>query len=338
VVAGSPEQDNSDPAVVEGWLYWNRNVIHQGVALVPSGGGEAREIAVGQVPAWRPDGKQISYTFGGWRLADWSLNLDVAAIGVSAAGRRTGDPKVLVSGYHEDFPAAWSPDGRWIAYHSRRSNTAVPFYFASGSTDDIYLRRADDEHAPEIRLTDFGLETGPAYWSPDGRQLLFSSRVKGAEPQIRRLWVLTLDPDTGRVLKTGKLPLPQGMRSAEWGAWSPDGDAIAVEDSRGGEERSLWVMRADGSEGRKLVDYRAAAMTGVDWTRDGKAIVYSALAGAGTQLFRISRSGGTPAQLTRDTGNLMHPRVSPDGRWIACTRIVQSQQIWKRPLGKTAAY
>jgi hypothetical protein len=128
VVAGSPEQDNSDPMVVEGWLYWSRNAIHQDVALVPSGGGEAREIAVGQVPIWRPDGKQISYTFGGWRLADWALNLDVAAVGVNAAGRRTGDPKVLVSGYHEDFPAAWSPDGRWIAYHSHRSKAAVPFY------------------------------------------------------------------------------------------------------------------------------------------------------------------------------------------------------------------
>jgi len=28
----------------------------------------------------------------------------------------------------------------------------------------------------------------------------------------------------------------------------------------------------------------------------------------------------------------MHPRLSPDGRWIACTRIIQSKQIWRRPL------
>jgi Tol biopolymer transport system component len=49
-------------------------------------------------------------------------------------------------------------------------------------------------------------------------------------------------------------------------------------------------------------------------------------------LFSISRAGGTPVQLTHDAGNLMHPRVSPDGKWIACTRIVQSKQIWRRPL------
>jgi Tol biopolymer transport system component len=136
------------------------------------------------------------------------------------------------------------------------------------------------------------------------------------------------------VQKTEKLTLPTGMRSAEWAAWSPDGTEIAVADHRGGEDRSLWVMHADGTDARKLLDYRAATITGVDWMRDGKAIVYSALAGAGTQLFRVPRAGGAPIQLTRDTGNLMHPRVSPDGRWIACTRIVQSQQIWKKPLGK----
>jgi Tol biopolymer transport system component len=333
-MADSPEQDNSDPAVVDGWLYWNRNVIHQDVALVPAGGGEAREIAVGQVPMWHPDSKEISYAFGGWRLADWGLNLDVAAIGVNAAGKRTSDPKVLVAGYHIDFSAAWSPDGHWIAYHSQRSKTPVPSAFAPGGTDDIYLRLADDAHAPEVRLTDFGVETGPAYWSPDGNRLLFASQEKDGAPEIYRLWVLTIDPKSGRVLRTEKLPLAAGMRNAEWGAWSPGGAEIAAVDHRGGEERSVWVMRADGSDARKLADYRAAAMTGVDWTRDGKAVVYGALAGAGTQLFRVARTGGTPVQLTRDTGNLMHPRSSPDGRWIACTRIVQSQQIWKRPLGK----
>jgi Tol biopolymer transport system component len=334
VVAESAGEDNSDPAVVEGWLYWNRNAIHQDVALVPAGGGESREIAVGQVPMWSPDGRQISYTFGGWRLADWALDLDVAAVGINAAGKRTSEPRVLISGYHEDFPAAWSPDGRWLAYHSHRSQTPVPFYNAPGSTDDIYLRRAGEALALEVRLTDFGRETGSAFWSPDGSRLLFTSWVKGGQPEIDRLWVLTLDPRTGSVLKTEKLPLPAGLRSAGWAAWSPDGSEIAIEDDREGDDKSLWVVRADGSNGQKLVDYKAATITGVDWMRDGKSIVYSALAGAGTQLFRVARSGGAPVQLTRDTGNLMHPRVSPDGRWIACTRLVQSQQIWKRPLGK----
>jgi len=268
---------------------------------------------------------------GGWRRADWALNLDSAVVSVNAQGEAVSRPTVIVEGYHEDFPAAWSPDGLWIAYHSHRSKVPVAEYNGAGSTDDIYLRHADDLHAPEIRLTDFGWETGSAYWSPDGRKLLFSSWVKGGQPGIDRLWVLTLDPETGRVLGSARLSLSSEIRSAQWAAWSPDGKEIAIEANRGGDERSIWVVHADGTQPQKLLDYRGTTYGGLDWLPTGQTLVYSGLAGNNMQLFAISR-GGTPQQISRDDGNLLHPRVSPDGRWIACTRIVQSQQIWRRAL------
>jgi Tol biopolymer transport system component len=81
-----------------------------------------------------------------------------------------------------------------------------------------------------------------------------------------------------------------------------------------------------------LLDYHGTTYDGLDWTPDGRNIIYSGLAGDKLQLFSIPRVGGTPTQLTHDAGNLMQPRVSPDGKWIACTRIVQSKQIWRRPL------
>jgi Tol biopolymer transport system component len=114
--------------------------------------------------------------------------------------------------------------------------------------------------------------------------------------------------------------------------WSPDGKEIAIEDNRGEGKRSLWVVSADGSHPEKLLDYEGTTYGGLDWNHDGKRIIYSGLSGDRLQLFSEPRAGGSPSQLTHDSGNLMHPRVSPDGRWIACTRIVQSQQIWRRPL------
>ena len=317
-VVESAREDNFEPAVIGGNLYWSRNLIEDSIVVVPVAGGAAAEIVTGgEVPMWSPDNKRIGYTFGGWRLADWALDLDAAVVGVDEKGQRSSVPAVIISGYHEDFPPAWSPDGHWIAFHSHRSKTPVPEYSSAGSTDDIYLRKADDPQAPEIRLTDFGWETGPAYWSPDGQKLLYSSWVRGGEPRIDKLWVTTVDLELGRALRTDLLPLPAEIRSAQWAAWSPDGKEIAIEDNRGGGMRNLWIVREDGSQPVKVLDYQGTTYGGLDWTADGKNIIYSALAGEGLQLFSVPRGGGASQQLTHDSGNLMHPRVSPDGRWIA---------------------
>jgi len=333
VVAESENQDNFDPAVADGRLYWNRNVIHAAIALLPIVGGEANEVvAGGQLPVWSFDGGRLSYYFGDLRLVDWALNLDAGIVGVDAQGKPTSEPRVIVSGYHEDFPAAVSPNGRWIAFHSHRSLMPLAEYLSPGHSDDIYLRRADDPKAPEIRLTDFGWEAGPAFWSPDGSKLIFSSWQKGGQWGIDKTWVISLEPESGEVLNIKMLPLPSSVRSSQWVSWSPDGKEIAIEDNRGGEDRIIWIAPADGSRVQKLIAYKGTTYGGLDWRPDGKTIIYSGLTGDRMQLFEVPRQGGAPRQLSHDAGNLLHPRVSPKGRWIACTRLVQSQQVWSMPL------
>jgi Tol biopolymer transport system component len=332
-VVESPGEDNNSPAATGSNLYWSRTVVHDSIVAIPAVGGDAREIvAGGELPMWSPDGRRIAYFFGGWRMADWALNLDDAVVSVDENMRRTSEPSIIVAGNHEDFPPAWSPDGKWIAFHSHRSAKPLPEYSAPGSADDIWLRRADDMHAPEIRLTDFGWETGPAYWSPDGRKLMFVSYDRSSKKEIGKIFVLTLDTQAGKVIKTEILPLGPDIASANSSAWSPDGQEIAIEDDRGKGRRVLWVVRTDGSHPQKLADYEGTTYGGLDWTRDGKAIVFAGLARDRLQIFSVPRAGGAPLQLTHDSGNLMHPQVSPDGRWIACTRIVQSKQIWRRSL------
>ena len=183
-----------------------------------------------------------------------------------------------------------------------------------------------------MRLTDFGLETGPAYWSPDGKKLLFASRDRSGTLGISKLWVLTMDPETGAVLHKEMLPLPGDIHSVRWASWSLDGKEIGVEDDRGDDKRVLWVVSADGSHPDKLYDYACTTYWGLDWSHDGKSIIFRGLAGNLLQLFSIPRAGGVPKQLTHDSGNLMHPRVSPDGHRIACTRETQWKQIWKQSL------
>lgn len=332
-IVESPGQDNSAPAVAGGNLYWTRTVHNDSIVLIPATGGKAKElVAGGEVPMWSPDSHRVAYFFGGARLADWALDLDDAVVAIDDDGNRASQPTVIVSGYHEDFPPAWSPDGKWIAFHSHRTAKPVPMYDDPASTDDVYLRRADDIHAPEIRLTDFGWETGPAYWSPDGQKLLFTSYDRNGQAGIDKLYVLEMDTEVGRALSAKMVPLPPEIHSVAWEAWSPDGEKIAIEDNRGGDDRTLWTIHADGSHAEKLLDYKGTTYDGLDWSPDGKTIVFSALADGRLQLFVIPYFGGATRQLTQDSGNLMHPRISPDGKWIACTRMTQSKQIWRRPL------
>jgi Tol biopolymer transport system component len=320
--------DDFAPSVADGFLYWTHNDIFNSVVVIPSSGGAARAVVDGvELPYWSPDGKQIAFTYGGWRLADWALNLDAGVVGVDSQARPTSKMKPIVTGYHEDFTPAWSPDGKWIAYHSHRSRTPVSSFSAAGSTDDLYLRRVSDGASKEIRLTDFGWEDGVADWSPDSRQLVFDSWERGGPQGISKPWIVTINPSNGKPVRVERLPLPDPIKNATGESWSPKGDEIAFEERTEGNGRILWVVSTDGKRAEKLAEYTSSTYGNLDWTPDGKTIVYGALAGERLQIFAVPCSGGLPWQLTNDPANLMHPQVSPDGRWIACTRISQSKEI-----------
>jgi len=329
VVVQAPGDDFA-PCVANGFLYWTHNEIHDSVVVIPSSGGAARVVVdEAHLPYWSPDGKEIAFTYGQWRLADVALNLDAGVVAVDSEVRCKSKMKPIVTGYHEDWPPAWSPDGKWIAFHSHRSPTPVSSYSAAGNTDDLYLRRVSGGPSEEIRLTDFGWEVGMGDWSPDGRRLVFSSWERGGPQGISKPWIVTIDPSTGKPVRVERLPLPDPIKNAGDLSWSPKGDEIVFDEHTDGNGRILWVVSTDGKRAEKLVEYTSSTYGGLDWTPDGKTIVYGALAGERMQIFAIPRSGGSPKQLTNDPANLMHPQVSPDGRWIACTRMSQSKEIWR---------
>jgi Tol biopolymer transport system component len=325
--------DDIYPMVAGETLYWTHNRYADAIVVLPAAGGEARAVLLGgMLPYWSADGARLAYTGADYRLADWGLNLDAFVVAVNDSGRPISRSTPIAAGYHEDFTPAWSPNGAWIAYHSHRPATPVPLYDSPGHTDDIYLRRP---HAPmnqEIRLTDWGWETGMADWAPDGRHLVFDSWDQGGTPGIAKPWIVTVDTATGRLADRRRLPLPRGVAATRLASWSPKGDAIAfVAQERPGRQ-ALWVTAPDGRGARRLVEYDNWTYGGLDWTPDGQSIVFGALAGGRVQIFKIRRTGTTATPLTSDSANVMHPQVSPDGRWIAATRLVHEKLLRRVPL------
>jgi Tol biopolymer transport system component len=324
--------DKIAPVEAGGHLFWAQNAARESVVALPAAGGAAHEVAGGaQVPSWSRDGQRIGYVFGNGRRVDWALNLDAWAVAVNAEAQPAAPPAAVIAGNHEDFEPEWSPDGKWIAFHSHRAAAPVATYDAPGSSDDIWIKKAADPVAAEIRLTDFGWEAGSPSWSPDGRRLVFSSWEKGGKAGVAFLWIVTVSPETGASLGRVKLALPAQIVNPQWAAWSPkSNDEIAVADESAPGERVIWVISADGKQAQPLVKYKSDTYGGLDWTPDGQSIIYSALQDGRMQLFSMPRAGGKPVKISNDTANLLHPRVSPDGRWIAATRLEITQEIWKK--------
>ena len=318
--------DDCCPYVAGGVLYWTHNDPAAQVVVFPFAGGEPHVVADhGFLPRWSPDGRQIAFTRGYFRLADYGLDMDGWVAGIDSAASVASPPTSWIAGFGEDMGPVWSPDGRWVAYHSHRSATAVPLYESPGRTDDTWLRLASG--GPEIRLTDFGFEVGPPDWSPDGRHLIFESWEKNGVPRFAKPWIITIDPRSGRVLETVRMPLPAGVAGISGEAWSPRGEEIAFIERIDDVRRALWLSHPDGTMAQKLVEFQSYTLGGVAWTPDATELLYGALTEGRMQIFAVARAGGAPRQLTHDAANMMHPSVSPNGRFVAASRIPWHKEL-----------
>ncbi|MGB7283167.1 MAG: S9 family peptidase [Candidatus Acidiferrum sp.] len=165
--------------------------------------GDEKQISKGDFAVsdarWSPDGAQVAFTTNPTpRLDDIALQtawvMDVAS-GTKRKLAETADPT---------HTARWSPDGKWIAYLSSpglliyKENLFV--VVASGGT-------------PKKLSESFELNAGEPIWSPDGKQIYFSTddrealRVFGADvatATIRPLTGTTGMADIAEISADGK--------------------------------------------------------------------------------------------------------------------------------------
>jgi len=125
-----------------------------------------------QAPQWSPDGSKIvfssdrpdasltssegeTFSYGKYDI----FTMDVDGLTPAAIRRITSDPA-------DDLSPTWSPDGRKIAFVSRRTGIG-----------NIYA--ADLDSSIVYPLTDLLTSCGDLHWSPDGKKIAFSSFHNG---------------------------------------------------------------------------------------------------------------------------------------------------------------
>ena len=190
-----------------------------------------------------------------------------------------------------DSCAAWSPDGRRIAFDSDRD----------GNTE-IYVMNADGSGV--TRLTNHDARDSVPAWSPDGRRIAFQSYRDG------NLEIYLMNADGSGVTRLTDNDAQDGTP-----AWSPDGRRIAFYSMRDGNTE-IYVMNADGSGVTRLTHNGAEDVTPA-WSPDGRHIAFSSEREGNLEIYVMNADGSGVTRLTHNGARDLFPDWSPDGRRIA---------------------
>jgi Tol biopolymer transport system component/predicted Ser/Thr protein kinase len=290
------------------WRYW-RTLSRTGTV------GNLEAVQVTTAPglaigaSFSPDGKSIAFS---------SNRSGRFEIYVRPAGPAGGDQPITSDGQQNTEPA-WSPDGKWIAYHSvaRHGIWVTP---AAGGT----VRQ----------IAAFG--SCPA-WSPDGAQLVFRSNEPNSLASFdwpgqgdSTIWAVGADGSQLRQITTPGSPRGQHADPS----WSPDGRKVVFTTllpAAAGFAGSLWTIELGSGELKPVKPENVSSQASPVFSPDGKGIYFVGVSReGGPGVFYLPVAGDRPpVQLSRNRQAVpARIAVSRDGSRMAYTRLASVSQLW----------
>jgi Tol biopolymer transport system component len=245
-------------------------------------------------PAWSPDGSKIIFTQSGANCG----SCDIFLMNADGTGltqlTHCPQPSCLGMGV-----AAWSPDGKTIAYSE---GDGPPRSNGDPAVAALWLMQADGSH--RVQLTHPPLPTsfvddGPA-WSPDGQRLVFErNHLTGQTSDDQALFVIKRD-GTGLKQVTA-----WGQLQAGNAHWSPDGQRILFQSFGSfpeGTTPQLYTIFPDGTHQVQLTSKERN--TWPAWSPDGTKIIFAHRFTTGqdqnVHLYEMNADGSGLLQITKN--------------------------------------
>ncbi|QDA59551.1 S9 family peptidase [Hymenobacter jejuensis] len=291
-------------------------------------------------PRFSPDGKYLSFVSSRGESAEdgqaqlWLLN--------RAGGE--AEKVTKLKGSISDY--VWAPDGKRIAMIIRdadpdsltqaqkaKKKTAPPIVinrFQFKQDVDGYLNKQrqhlyvfDVASRKLTNLTPGNYDEHLPSWSPDSKQLVFSSK-RGDDPDRHYNYDLYLiDAQSGakaRQLTTSELPdSDPSYRSRP--AWSPDGKSIAFE--QGGPRELMWysvhqlvVMPVSGGTPKQLIASLDRNTSDPQWSADGKSLYFLLEDDRAQHLAKVSASGGKVERVVAGPREISEYEMGPKGKIV----------------------
>ncbi|MBI3995742.1 MAG: PD40 domain-containing protein [Nitrospirae bacterium] len=161
--------------------------------------------------------------------------------------------------------------------------------------------------ASEVRLTTSEEMDYVPSFSPDGKQLAYTSYAAGNED----IWVMDLNGKNAHPLTND----PKG----DWSpAWSPDGKTIVFTSNRSGVNQ-LLLMEVDGSSPRPLTQPDPEPTTwsrDPSWSRDGRMIIFTSNRTGKDENWIMDLTTRRQWRHSIGMAEHWHPSFSPDGRQV----------------------
>jgi len=314
----------------------------------PEGLPERVKSQIGNIDplGFAPDG---SYYYG---LTDETWNVYVVKLDPET-GKVLSPPRAVRHTGLEGSPD-WSPDGRYLAYCSRKeTDKSQAIHLQTLATGQertlveklpyfIWLRWSPDGRS--VLITGFEEETPHVVYKLDvqtgKRTTLLSSdemHIRGAELSSdgKTLFYLGYESTSktkrlmARDLETGQEKELLQTRSSgtpvlrRW-ALSPDGQQLVLS-TRLKLTDWPWALRiisAKGGESKKLVE---GGIGEVAWTADGRDLLFVK---DDSELWRVSAEGEEPRKLWEWKESFRDLRVNPDGQHIAFATRGYMYEVW----------